>query len=234
MSDDPKTPESGQEQANQELPIPKFENASADSSTSRTDTDAIAKAVLSQLMPEIEKKLQSTKDKRIAEIEKRLNAGQFAELEEMGAQIPENVKLEYRLRELEQRTTQPAKTTSQGSGVQMTAQDVLQVITDLKLDANDAAVIEALKSPYRNRDHFEASMARLALTRASKQPPSPSAAPAGNVPLSPPTSDETEVVAAYEKEMAALPRGSASIYARAEIKKKYRELARKRGFNLNV
>jgi hypothetical protein len=183
MSDDPQTQESGQEQqASEELPVPKLEDASADSRPSgQLDTDALVQTILERLNPEIDKRVQSVKDKRIAEIEKRLDSGQFTELEALGASIPDDVKREYRLRELEDRLKQPQRQeTSKGNGASLSAQDVSQVISDLSLDANDPAVIEALRGTYRNRDHFEATMGRMALQKVNRKQPSPSAAPSGN------------------------------------------------------
>lgn len=103
-------PEGGKAPVSQETPTPKFTEPSvsatgAKSTTSVPDPDAIAAKVLEQLRPEIDKQLQSVKDKRIARIEGQLaSLGQLAELEEMGAEIPEKVKLEYRLRQLEGRS----------------------------------------------------------------------------------------------------------------------------------
>jgi hypothetical protein len=220
MSDDPKTTESGSEPAIEELPIPKIESASTDSPPSSLDIDSLAETILKKLSPELDKKLQSTKDKRISEIEKRLNLGQFAELEELGAQIPENVKLEYRLRELEGRNAKaesPAQRPSQGSGAQLSAQDVSQVITDLQLDANDPQVIEALRGSYRSRDHFDAAMTKLAYARVTKPNPSPSAAPAVQGKPAPAHDLQSE----YEKrrnEIASTMRGDQKTRALAELR----------------
>lgn len=223
MSDDPKPQESGQEQASQELPVPKLENASAASTTSGLDTDALAKAILEKISPEIDKRVQSVKDKRIADIEKRLNSGQFAELEAMGAQIPENVKWEYRLRELEERSAQPSrKETSQGSGATLTAQDVSKVISDFALDANSPEVLEALRGTYRSRDHFEATMARLAIARASKPNPSPAAAPVGETGKTPSGNLQAEYQQEIQSIMKDTRAGEQRIRMLADLKMKYR------------
>jgi hypothetical protein len=169
-------PEGGAEQVNQELPTPKFTDASAGSATSSVDTKALAQEVAKILRPDFEKVAQSTKDKRIAQLEKRLGVSDLAELEEQGVTIPENVKLEYRLRNLEtQNQAPPSQTpTSQGSGASLTTQDVSEVVKQYQLDANAPEVLEALRGTYRNRDHFEATLAKVALARASR--PQPSAA----------------------------------------------------------
>src|SRR5260221_712817 len=78
---DPNTTVSGTDGSNSEPPIPKFENNSSASPTSGVDTKALAKEVAELLRPDFEKVAQSTKDKRIAAIEKRLGVGDLAELE---------------------------------------------------------------------------------------------------------------------------------------------------------
>lgn len=177
MSDDLQTPESGTEQASQGLPIPKLEGASPVSSTSSVDTKALAAEVAKLLKPDFERVAQSTKDKRIAALEKKLGASDLAELESMGVQVPENVKLEYRLRNLEGgHTSEPAQVqspSSNGNGEALTAQDVSEVIKEFQLDANNAVVLEKLRGTYRNRDHFQAEMAKIALAQVNRQPPSP-------------------------------------------------------------
>jgi hypothetical protein len=186
MTDNTK-PEGGQEQVSGELPTPRFTDASAGSATSSVDTDALVEAVLRRLEPTLDKKLQSTKDKRIAEIEKRLKMSDLTELEELGAQIPDNVKLEYRLRQIEG-NRQPESnqaTTSQGSGANLATQEVAEVVKKLNLDANDPEVIEKLRGTYRNRDHFEATLAQMALARATK--PQPSAAESATIQAQPST-----------------------------------------------
>jgi hypothetical protein len=220
MSDDPKTPEREAEQETTELPIPKISEPSPDSSpSSGVDIDAIVEKVSEKISREI-RMAQSTKDREIAEIKKKLNSGQFAELEELGAQIPENVKLEYRLRELEGRNAKaesPAQRPSQGSGAQLSAQDVSQVITDLQLDANDPQVIEALRGSYRSRDHFDAAMTKLAYARVTKPNPSPSAAPAVQGKPAPAHDLQSE----YEKrrnEIASTMRGDQKTRALAELR----------------
>lgn len=215
MADQP-NPESGQGAASSELPIPKLETPSADSSTSVVDTEAIAKRVADILRPDIEKTVQSTKDKRIARIEKQLGVGELSELEELGVQIPENVKMEYRLRDIERSRQSPEvpgqTTTSQGSGATLTAKDVSEVVSGLKLDANDAEVLEALRATYRNRDHFEASMARIALNKSNK--PTPSAASTTTMTTTPTPPTDRPDVSALSAEYSRLAKQPGKNYAR--------------------
>lgn len=78
---------------NQELPTPEFSDQPGASSTS-ADADAIVSKLLPQLEQLVERKVQSTKDKRIADIEKVLGgrAKILADLEASGVTIPENVR----------------------------------------------------------------------------------------------------------------------------------------------
>ena len=175
----PAKPESTPEQPIPELPIPTIGSASADKPTSGVDTKALAKEVAELLRPEIGKTVQSTKDRRIARIERTLGISELEELQEMGATIPENVAMEYRLRQLEgsKQTPQtpPQTPTSPGSGATLTGAEVAQVVKEYGLDANSADVIEALRGTYRNRDHFESTMAKLALGKTNRPQPSPAA-----------------------------------------------------------
>ena len=211
-------PEGGAEAVIQEMSIPKITEPSPVSATSSVDTDALTEAILKKLEPIFDKKMQSTKDKRIAEIEKKLKLSDFAELEEMGAQIPDNVKLEYRFRELESgRPGSGQNATSQGSGATLTAQDVSEVVQKYKLDANDAEVIEKLRGTYKNRDHFELSLAQVALARVNK--PTPSAADAGTIKTEP---GKTEDVGAKISRLQVLQKEPTKY--RAEIRKLTAEL----------
>lgn len=181
-------PERGAEQPSEEFPIPTLETPSPDSSPSGVDTEAIVKQVTEKLQREL-RAAQSNKDREIAAIKKTLGIGDLSELEAMGATIPENVKLEYRLRQIESQRGQaegsPAsKTPSPGNGAALTAQDVSEVIRNYQLDANTPEVLEALRGTYRNRDHFEASMARMALARSNKPQPSAAASSALNAAAS--------------------------------------------------
>lgn len=174
---DLQTPERGAEQASAELPIPKLETPSPVSSTSSVDTAAIVKQVAEELRKEL-KMAQSTKDKEIAKIKRKLGIDDLKELEERGATIPADVKLEYRLQQLEQGSSAEAPEqpkSSPGNGAELTATDVSEVIQSYQLDANDAQVLEKLRGTYRNRDHFQATMAEIALARATKSTPTPAA-----------------------------------------------------------
>lgn len=152
----------GQPEVNQELPTPKFTESAGVSATSAFDPKEIAKQVAEILRPDIEKTIQSTKDKRIAKLEKAVG---LEELEQLGATIPENVKAEYRNRQLEERlqaieqSTSP-KPTSQGSGT-VQANEWSKVIEQVGLDLKAPETISLLRGEYRNIDHFTAEAYKL-------------------------------------------------------------------------
>jgi hypothetical protein len=231
MADTTTQPESAGEQSSQELPVPTLESASQVSSTSSVDTKALAAEVAKLLKPDFEKVAQSTKDKRIAALEKKLGVGDLAELKEMGVEIPEKVEWEYRFRQLEtqrQAPEAPGQTpTSQGSGATLTAQDVSEVVKNFNLDANTPEVLEALRGTYRNRDHFEATLARMAMAKTSK--PTPSATEATSLAGAANRGSEKSPAALeadYQKELLAISqtrRGDEKLRAIAGLKAKYRE-----------
>jgi hypothetical protein len=217
----PTQPERGTEQPSEGLPIPKLETPLSDSSPSSVDTDAIVKQVTENLRREL-RMAQSTKDKEIATIKKTLGISDLSELEAMGATIPENVKLEHRLRQLEsQRTAEgsPEGTSSPGNGAGLTAQDVTEVVKKFQLDANDTEVIGALRGTYRNRDHFEATLASMALARVNRPQPSAAESAAISTPEAVTSHKDTATMIARLAELQKLPTKN-----RAEIAKLSAEL----------
>lgn len=169
--------ESAKEPVNQEPPTPKFTEVSPASPPSTPDISTLAAEVAKQLRPDFEKLVQSTKDKRFSEIEKRLG---LAELEEMGATIPDNVKLEMRLREMESRSSvQPP---IQGRVEPQDSEQVSTVIKEVQLDANSPETISLLRGTYRNIDHFRAEAYALKAKQLNQKQPDLSAAPAMQTP----------------------------------------------------
>ncbi len=173
----------GEEQVNEEVPTPKFTETSRDSATSALDPVEIAKQVADILRPDFEKMAQSTKDKRIAALEKKV--GSLAELEEMGVTIPENVKTEYRQRELDQRIKElesrgtASTQNSQGSGKVETS-EWSRIIDEVGLDTKSPEYIGFMRQEFRNLDHFEAEANRLKRRMDSKPNPSIETSPSLN------------------------------------------------------
>ena len=217
-----------------ELPTPSF-SGSGDSSPSGGADEIVSKirsALLEDLKPviqqTIERQVQSTKDKRIADIEKKMGRlGLLAELEEQGATIPENLKQEMRFRDLEERltqSTQPAQSRDDGSSQQKQA--VTEAIAELSkhgLDTNDAGFIQLLRGQYKNRAEFD-----LAVTRhvVAKLAPQKAASPA-DVVQAPATGGVAgksveALTSDYQKEMLAAKRGDKT--AIRAIKDKYIKL----------
>jgi hypothetical protein len=171
------TQESGQT-GNQDLPTPEFSDQPGASSTS-ADADAIVSKLLPQLEQLIERKVQSTKDKRISQIEKALGGrlDLLAELEEQGVSIPKDVRTEMQIRELQERINQPASeqpAPARDTGLSHPKQAVTDAITELQkyeLDTNDAAFIELLRGKYANREAFDLKVQQHIVSKLKPQKP---------------------------------------------------------------
>jgi len=165
------------------LPTPSFSDQATSSPS--VDADAIVSKLLTQLEPIIEKKVQSTKDKRFSEIEKVLGGRSkvLAELEEQGVAIPKEVRNEIRMRELEERLngqpSQPAQAGDDGSSQQKAA--VTEAIAELKkyeLSENDPEFLGLLRGNYKNRSDFDLAVQKHIVGKLKPQQP---ASPAGVV-----------------------------------------------------
>jgi len=143
-----------------ELPNPTFSDT--DASPTSADADAIVSKLLPQLEQIIDRKVQSTKDKRFSELEKALGGRgkMLAELEELGTDVSKEVRTELRLRELEEQRSgqspQPAQVRDDGSSTQKAA--VTEAIAELRkyeLSENDPGFIELLRGNYKSRAEFD-------------------------------------------------------------------------------
>jgi hypothetical protein len=219
------SPESGTEAASVALPTPTFEAPLSASSTSSVDAKALAVEVAKILRPEIERTVQSTKDKRIASLEKKLG---LTELEELGIPVSPEQRQELRLRDLEARLSSPVQDASQGNGAAPDIAKVAQqVVTELEFDARTPEVIALLSGKYRNEDHFRAEANALKLRQLKQPTPTPAQAPAlsGNMPA--PESNQ-ELENAYQNDLKAIAanpqlKGESRIREITNLKAKYRE-----------
>lgn len=150
---------------NQELPTPEF-SEQATSSTS-SGADEIVSKLLPHLEQIIERKVQSTKDKRISEIEKVLGGRSkiLAELQAAGVEVPKDVLTDMRLRELEEQRTDPTtqRETVSDNGLSQQRTAVTEAIAELEkyeLDQNDSAFLELLRGKYQNRAAFDLAVQR--------------------------------------------------------------------------
>ncbi len=170
---DLETQESGQAGEQGELPTPSF-SGKGDSSTS--DADVLVSKLFAQLEPLIEKKVQSTKDKRISEIEKVLGGRSkiLAELESEGVTIPKEVRAELRMRELEEMLTKPAQQPAQervdGSTQQKAATtDAIAELQKYGLSTNDADFLTLLRGNYQNRAEFDLAVQKHVVGKLAPQ-----------------------------------------------------------------
>lgn len=210
-----------------ELPVPSFSEP-GDSSPS-VDADAIVSKLTPILEQLVERKVQSTKDKRLSKIEKALGGrlDLLAELEEMGQDIPKEVRSEMRLRELEERlaqpSTQPAQVRDDGSSQQKAA--LAEAIAELNkygLDPNDAGFIELLRTKHPSRDAFDAKVQRYIVGKVAPQKTANPADVVQGAATGGAQSKSVETLTSdYKNEMLAAPRGPSGDAKRREIKNKY-------------
>jgi hypothetical protein len=216
-----------------ELPTPSFSDSGA-SSTS-TGADDIVSKLLPKLEQMIERKVQSTKDKRISEIEKVLGGRSkiLAELESDGVNIPQDVRTKMEIRELREQiagqSPQPAQANVDGSTQQKAAvTEAIAKLSEFGLSSNDPAFIELLRGKYANRDAFDkAVLSHVVGKLAPQKPPNPA-----DVVQSPARSGATDksldaLKSDYLKDIAGA-RGKGYQFGDA-IKEKYR----KQGLNVD-
>jgi hypothetical protein len=204
--------------APQPLPKPTFTEAPV-SSTSGPDVETLAEKVAAKLRPDFEKIAQSTKDKRIAKLEKAMGVGDLAELEEMGATIPDPVKWEYRFRQLEQ---QNVRQESGGTGLQSDGDSVSKVIQETGLDANRPEVLDLLRGQYRNMDHFAREAYALSKRLSTRSAPNLSSAPPVTSDSTPSTEKSPEQLMKEYKAEVAGKRGD--VFGVSNIQAKYRKM----------
>jgi len=190
------------------------------------------------------KGLQSRQDKEtnevqrfMGEVKKRMASGMSLEEAEKAVVADEQaakkddllLKIAQKVGVLDQPSAPPA-----GNGNTPTI-DTASVLSKYELDGSDPEVIEkVLRGKFNSPADAELAALRIAYQRAKPNQPSPSAAPSlvGSTPQQ--TSGEKSLLAEFEKENAKIPRGAGFIYQRSELKKKYREAARRQGFTLNI
>jgi len=198
-------------------PNPSASQGSGVQPTSGLDADQLLKLV----EPLIEKKVQSVKDRRFDEQEKRIGAAESV-LERVKDLIPEKdfkeLKKDLRIEELERRVYGDAPTGAPAAAPQTSAAtDMQKVIQELQLDANDPSVAKVLREtsdPVR----LAMQLGQLKGAKVASQP-DPSLAPTVNGTNTTPSGSEFQ--AAYLKEMNDA-RGKGYAVGNA-IKAKYRE-----------
>jgi hypothetical protein len=227
------TPLESSQSGEAELPTPQF-SEKGDSSTS-SGADEIVSKLLPHLEQIIERKVQSTKDKRFSEIEKALGGRSkvLAELEELGQPVSKEALGELRLRELEERltqpTTQPAQVRDNGLSQQRAATtEAIAELNKYGLSSDDADFLALLRGTYPNRAAFDLEVSRHIVKKIA--PPKP-ANPADVV--QPPVrasavgeKSPAQLETDYQKEILEISqskRGDEKLRAIAALKAKYRE-----------
>lgn len=130
----------------------------------------------------------------------------------------------------------PAPTSAATSGTQGNAAfDAETIVKALQFDDNDIAVAAVKKAYADNPQQMISQLAQLKITQANIKPNGPAGAlpPSGGQGQAPRKGAGNELIDAYNKELAAIPRGSAHTYQRSQLKTKYIKLAREQGFIFN-
>jgi hypothetical protein len=181
---------SGEQVAGQEtgLPNPTFSEQKAVSSPSALTPEAIeaiAKGLSPMIEEQIERKLQSTKDKRFSTLEKGegLMRETLALLKNNGVAIPKELEQELALKDyVDQRLQAVAPKADAGTSApaqsQTGALNLVQMLAEFGLNANDPDVLKLAGGTYRNVDHLRAEAAALAINKLKTPSPSSTLAPA--------------------------------------------------------
>lgn len=201
----------------EELPTPSFSNT-GDSSTSdpNVSVSRLSPADLQAIEQIVDRKVQSTKDKRFAKIEERLGLrdGLLADLEAQGVTIPENVRTQMQIRDLQEQLTQRPQQPAQAgdNGMSSPRQAVTEAISELKkhgLDPNDAEFIAIARGNYKDRAAFDLAVSRHVIGKLTPATPaSPATATQGPARSSAQDDGGKRFSDKYEAELAKIPRGN--------------------------
>lgn len=213
---------SGSETPNEGATTPQFVQPSSAKPTS--DVDAIVAKAIEKLLPEVDKRIQSQKDRRFSDIEKRLEGlSQLGQLEEMGVTIPEAVKTEMRLRALEGGTSK--KDESVNPSIADTLAEAKEILGVASIGTDDPEIVALWKSkqyPDTVRGHAELlrDVTKIAVARAKS--PSPTSAQAAAQPgRVMPSPTQEGLLNEYTKDMLANRGNRTAILA---VKEKYRKM----------
>lgn len=219
MNDD-KTQVGGPTPGDTGLPNQDIDAGMGDSGLSDAATQALVERIVTRLGPEIDRKVQSVKDKRLSKVDKIEESlsrlGVLAELEEHGVTIPSDLKMEMRLKELEARLNQGASPDLDAGTSTVTANaDTARVLDELKLDASDPEVLRVLSGA----GDVTLGLAKLAVRRVTAPSPTPEQAAASiGKPLTPP--DGNALIGEYKTKVLANKGNANAIRA---IKEQYRQ-----------
>lgn len=235
MQPDPKV--SGQA-GESELPTPTFSEQA--SSPTSPDADSIVRQVLAQVEPLIDRKVQSTKDKRLSKIERALGGrlDLLEELEGEGVTVPPEVKTQMQIRDLQDRLSQPQSqpetpmpARDDGSSTQRQAvNEAVAELTKYNLTP-DAQFIELCRGRYSDRASFDLAVKGYILGRVaptqSPTPPSPATiTQAASTTPAHGKKSPAELRTEYDnkiRKIAQTQKGDAKIKAITDLKAEYRE-----------
>lgn len=219
---------------------------------SGTDPEQVtqSKVNLEQLQSSVERltglvrSLQSEKDKGVSQVKKDVSEIQDAlarydklrvkgmDAEEAIAEIVNGATIQDQLKTLTETVNRLAAGSGTGTPLPGSS-DVTQVFAKVGLDPNDPDVlIAASELKGKSPEAIELAAYRLRDRKATQPEPTPAQAAAlRNGPPTPPNKG-AEIEAGYLADVAKVPRGN--IDALNQVKRKWREEARKAGLQLNV
>jgi hypothetical protein len=235
MDDEDRTLESGQDEQSTEMPSPRF--ASGGDERPSTDVDAIAAALQVKLGTwldgELDKRLQSQKDRRFSKLEKQFDdvdarLTRFAELVQGGMkpdqarqQLDVEDAVDY-VRQLRQgkRAGAPVDQPALGSAEQEQAMtEANEILKEAGLDSDPAWVETLRKTTFKDGAHLLKTAATFVIKRTTAKPPEN---PATTISPGGGTLPRPDLEAAYQKEINAA-RGKGAAAGRV-IREKYRAL----------
>ena len=229
MTEETQEQKVSEEQKDKGLPQPQFseEPVSPTSALTPESIAALSQALKPVIEDAVERKLQSTKDKRFSKLEQGESVMRevLATLKEQGVILPPALEQQFQMQDyidkrLAERGVPPQADKSISAEVGIDNGNVVQhVVNELKLDTSDPEVLALLGGKYRGYDHLRAEAALLVARKATKPTPSSASSPPlpGGTIMTP---SEKELVAEYTKEMLAA-RGKRDVLK--AIQAKYRE-----------
>jgi hypothetical protein len=214
--------------------------------TGEKDRQSQSSASQSQLSPDVAtlqtrldeleklyKGIQKGTDKVNARVEEKVNnlSSQIERITELAKSGKSPVEIEERLlldEIIRERKGGELPQASVGTETRGQGQvDVQEIAKQLNLDVNDRDIATALASGN------VVTVMKVAMSKIQTPSPGPEDAQPLLGGASSGKDDAKTIIASYEKEKAAIPRGSAYTLQRAQLKAKYRKLAKEKGFIFN-
>lgn len=173
---------SDEQSADAELPVPKFSEEASASPTSKQTSDGLEERLAARLSAQLEKLVQSTKDKRLADFDRLTREvggvdALVARLKAHGAEVPDEVlskvRQESEIEELRRKVDSMATSQPLSGKVEEQTDIWRKVVDETGLDATQVALLaqRAAKGEFRNQDHMLLEAHRLSKTKPNPVTP---------------------------------------------------------------